>query len=102
MNYTLGETLADYGFAFLEKLHSPIFLLHKNGTIKKVNEAGRKLLCIAHITGRELDKFIAEILSLGLCAQRVEYQRYVTRRKQIKVIFKRLGSSDYLLVELKH
>jgi len=96
MKYSLGETLADYGFSFFEKLHSPIFLLHKNGTIKKVNEAGRKLLYIAHITRRELDDFAKALTNSRL----VPCQVYMTRRKQIKVHLSQLESSEYLLVEL--
>ena len=100
MVYGLGESLADYGFSFLEKLHVPIFLVHKNGTIKKINEAGRKLLSVAHISARDLDGFAKAIISSSLCPQQVECQRYVTTRKQFKVISKQLGTSDYLLVEL--
>jgi hypothetical protein len=100
MKYSMGDSLADYGFSFMEKLHSPIFLLHKNGTVKKINEAGRKLLSVAHITRRQLDALAQTLISAGLCPQQVGYQRYKTKQKQIKVISKQLGSSDYLLVEL--
>jgi nitrogen-specific signal transduction histidine kinase len=100
MKYSLGDSLADYGFSFFEKLHSPIFLLHKSGTIKKINEAGRKLLSVAHITRRELEHFATTLVATAPRTRQVEYQTYPTRQKQIRVVSKQLDSSDYLLVEL--
>lgn len=100
MKYSMGDSLADYGFAFLEKLHSPIFLLDKNGTLKKVNEAGRKLLSVAQISGRELDAFVKSLMSQSSISHHVEYQILGTKWKKIKVVSKQLEASDYLLVEL--
>ena len=100
MKYAIGDSLADYGFSFLEKLHSPIFLMHKSGTIKKVNEAGRKLLSVAHISGSELECFIKMIVIPELARNPIDCQIFPTKRKQLKVISRQLDSSDYLLVEL--
>jgi sensor histidine kinase regulating citrate/malate metabolism len=104
MKYGLGDSLADYGFSFLEKLHSPIFLVHKNGTIKKINEAGRKLLSIAHMTQRQVEDRIKSLniteLLAGQQSGTCDCQRVDTGKKFIKVISKRLESSDYVLVEL--
>jgi sensor histidine kinase regulating citrate/malate metabolism len=100
MKYGLGDSLADYGFSFLEKLHSPIFLMHKTGTIKKVNEAGRKLLHVAHISRRQFEDLITGLVQSNTDRSEIECQRIETKNKQIKVISKRLESSDYMLVEL--
>jgi hypothetical protein len=100
MKYGLGDSLADYGFSFLEKLHSPIFLFHKNGTIKKINEAGRKLMHIAHMSQRQIED-MAKMLRMDNSAKAAtDHQRLETGRKYIKVISQRLESSDYFLVEL--
>ena len=102
MRYSLSETLPDYGFSFLERLHSPIFLLHENGTLKKANEAGRKLLHVAHINARQLEGYVKALLSQGVCPpDGVGYRRLSTVGKQIKVISRRLANSDYTLVELR-
>jgi hypothetical protein len=100
MKYSMGDSLADYGFQFYEKLHAPIFLLHRNGTIKKINEAGRKLLSIAHIAGKELDHLAKCLVEVNIRHNHVEYKTYETKRKQFKVISKQLESSDYYLIEL--
>jgi hypothetical protein len=100
VKYSLGETLADYGFSFFEKLHSPIFLVHRNGTIRKINEAGRKLLFIGNITGQQLDNFAKEVVTSNLRCQQLKCPRILTAGKHIKLILKQLQASDYLLVEL--
>ena len=99
MKYGMGDSLADYGFSFLEKLHSPIFLMHKTGTIKKVNEAGRKLLHVAHLSRQQFEDMIMGLIQANAQRGEIECQRIDTRNKQIKVISKRLESSDYMLVE---
>ena len=100
MKYPLGDMLADYGFSFLEKLHVPILLVHKSGAVNKINEAGRKLLCVAHITRAELDGFIKTTLIPEMALSPVDCQVFPTKGNQIKMISKQLGTSDYLLVEL--
>ena len=100
MKYGLGETIADYGFPFLEKLHSPIFLLHVNGSIKKINEAGRKLILVGHVTSEQIREISRLILGASFRSNAVDCQRYRTCSKSFKLISKRLGTSDYLLVEL--
>jgi hypothetical protein len=100
MKYGLGDSLADYGFSFLEKLHSPIFLFHKSGTVKKMNEAGRKLMHIANMSQRQIED-MAKLLKMGHPLQpATDHLRLETGRKYIKVISQRLESSDYFLVEL--
>jgi hypothetical protein len=98
MKYNIGDTLADYGFSFFEKLHTPIFLIHKNGTLKKVNEAGRKLISVSRLDSSTIENFMQNLLN----PQRspCDCQRLKTHRKQIRVMTKSLSPSDYLLVEL--
>ncbi len=100
MKYGLGETLSDYGFAFLEKLHYPIFLVHRNGTVKKINEAGRKLLKVAHLRPEQISEYARAFAQLGQCPAQMEFQRIPTLKKQIKVFSKHIDSSDYVLVEV--
>lgn len=101
MRYSLGDSLSNYGFSFLEKLHTPIFLLHeKSGTLKKINEAGRKFLSVARIPRQQLEEVIGRFTSAGVSPQKVEHFHSLSGRKKIKVILKRLESSEYVLVEL--
>jgi nitrogen-specific signal transduction histidine kinase len=100
MQYAIGDSLADYGFSFLEQLHNPIFLLNKNGQIKKVNEAGRKLLKVAHVTNHQLDELAQRMLESTKADDHVEYLRVNTGSKQITLVGKHLASSDYVLVEV--
>ena len=100
MKYGLGETLADYGFSFLEQLHSPIFLLHINGSVKKINEAGRKLIKVGHVSTDQIRALSQIIIHSPNGNGSGDCLRYNTRNKCIKVISKRLGSSEYLLVEM--
>ena len=100
MRYTIGDALADNGFSFLEKLHEPIFLIHKNGALKKMNEAARKLLRVGNVHGPKLTELIHSVLNATIESQHVEYCRVSTSRKQIKLITKQLGLSDYFLVEV--
>jgi sensor histidine kinase regulating citrate/malate metabolism len=100
MQYALGELLADYGFSFLEQLHNPIFLLNKNGQLKKVNEAGRKLLSVAQVTKEQLDSLAQRMLNSAKVDESVEYLRVNTGCKQLTLVSKHLANSDYFLVEV--
>lgn len=70
MRCSIVESLGDCGFEFLEKLHHPMFLLHRNGTIKKINEAGRKLVSIGHISKVQLEGFAREFIKSWPAGQR--------------------------------
>lgn len=100
MRYNLEETLGEQGFSFLENLHSPIFLVHKNGTVRKVNGAGRKLLKIAHLTIQQIEGALQAIVTHQLLGHRAETLRIKTSTQSVKVVSKQVGRSDYILVEL--
>lgn len=101
MKYSLGESFADYGFSFLEKLHSPIFLIHRTGKLKKVNEAGRKLLSVLRLPKRQLEEFGTSLaLATMNAATHVGYRRVETPAGGLRLISKHLEHSDYVLVEV--
>ena len=100
MRYSMGDTLADNGFSFFEKLHSPIFLIQKNGKVKKVNEAGRKLLSIARLSSDQVARFARDFASGIAHKGQFDHHRVDTCKKHLKVISRQFGSSDYILVEI--
>lgn len=101
MRYNLEDTMGDQGFLFLERLHNPIFLIHKNGTIKKINGAGRKLLKIAHLTLQQVDDLIQSVILARMSPEHVEIQRIPTCQNQhLKIVSKQIGRTDYILIEL--
>lgn len=58
MQCGIGDYLAESGFRFYEKLHEPIFLVNAVGKIIKINNPGRKLLAVAHVTASSLEGLI--------------------------------------------
>lgn len=96
----LAENFDDYGFSFLEKLHSPIFLVSPRGSITKINEAGRKFMSVAHLPAQSLSDIAASALSKANGAKRVSLQHLTCRHKHLRLIANRLGTSDYYLVEV--
>ena len=102
MRYNLGVNLADFGFGFLEKLHEPIFLVHRLGKIVRVNEAGRKLLSIAKRNSFEVENFISSrLLHLfqGSETQK-NYERIPFGNKGHQLVARNLQGSDFILVEV--
>lgn len=100
MRYGLATHLADYGFAFLEKLHEPIFLVDRRGRIVKMNEAARKFMSISRMNPLRLDvleKTLGETLSKTPLKS---FQRLIFGEKKRQLILRDFPDSDYLLVEL--
>lgn len=103
MKYSIGQSLGDFGFAFYEKLHAPIFLINRIGKITKLNEAGRKLLKIAKINIHELDSFAtSQILNLFTRSSREGFKRVKIGKSRVNLIVRNLQDSDFLLIEVKH
>ncbi len=99
MKYSIGQNLADFGFAFLEKVHEPIFLINKLGRVVKINEAGRKLLSISRIglqTFEEVTRLqVSEKLKAGS-----EFIRFQLHGTPFQIIAHQLTGSDFVLVEI--
>jgi hypothetical protein len=101
MKYSIGTNLADFGFGFLEKIHEPIFLIHRLGKITKINEAGRKLLCISKVSLCELDAFVASHILDLFKSHQEGYRRLKVGNNGLHLIARSLGNSDFILVEVK-
>jgi hypothetical protein len=101
MKYSIGDSLADYGFGFYEKLHEPILLINKIGEVKKINEAGRKLLKIAKLTTSEIEALlINHLYSISeLAASKTTLIRSRNRKLHLKT--SKLWNSDYFLIEIQ-
>ncbi|MBX2995118.1 MAG: hypothetical protein KF681_09855 [Bdellovibrionaceae bacterium] len=100
MRYSLGDSVAEGGFRLFEKIHEPIFLIHKKGRIVRMNEAGRKFLTLTKLSQAEH----------GLCAlfqgelERLRTLPFVRRclpGSNLMLIGTSYESSDYALVEIK-
>lgn len=100
MQYGVGQCLAEYGFAFYENLHQPIFLVHKVGTITKMNRAARKLLKIAHFGCLDLEKSIILEFKNGLKLHQGSYFRMKFPELNIKIIIQILEDSEFAIVEV--
>ena len=101
MKYSLGESLADFGFHFLEKLHEPIFLVNRLGKLIKVNEAGRKFLYVTHNTAIELENFVTSSV-INLFPKREEsYRRLSLGKGHIQLVARSFVGSDLVLIEVK-
>lgn len=97
VQYSMGDCLAEYGFQFYEGLHQPIFLVSKFGKILKINEAGRKLLQLSHLTKSEIEKVL---LVLTGNMQAVSIQRMSIRSTKSTWQLIASNKSDFLLVEI--
>jgi hypothetical protein len=102
LRHSLGINLADFGFGFLEKLHEPIFLVHRLGKIVRMNEAGRKLLRIVRQNSGEVESFINDRLLVLFKNAEAEknYERIPIGNKGHQVVARNLQGSDYILVEV--
>jgi hypothetical protein len=104
MRYSLGVNLADFGFTFFEKLHEPIFLVHRLGKITKMNEAGRKLLKIAKRSSAEIDDFVRnQVLGLFQFSgpESSTSQRLKLGSGNRRLVVTSLPGSDFVLVEVR-
>jgi hypothetical protein len=99
MQYSMGEGLADYGFNFLEKVHEPIFLVHRSGKLVKMNEAGRKFLKITKLTPVELSLFVKASV-IDLFTTNEASIRRVPLGKGCQLIARSFSGSDHLLLEI--
>lgn len=102
MRYSIGDCLGEYGFQFYEKLHEPIFLISKVGKIVKMNEAGRKLLSVAHLTLLEAETNLKQFFLKKETFKPVERILLHSKKMDIQLIASDLVNSDYFLVEVKH
>ncbi|MBX3022130.1 MAG: hypothetical protein KF799_10690 [Bdellovibrionales bacterium] len=101
MKYSLGTNLADFGFVFLEKIHQPIFLVHKLGKISKINEAGRKLIRISHVSANDLENFVKTNVLALFKSSDDNYKRLKIKKNGLHVIARSLRDSDFILVEVR-
>lgn len=101
MKYGVGECLADYGFTFLEKIHEPIFLIHRLGRVTRMNESARKLISVAKINISELDKIIISQVQALFPSRKENYRRLKIGNGNIHLIARALGNSDFILVEVR-
>lgn len=102
MRYSLGTNLADFGFSFFEKIHQPIFLLHRLGQVTKMNEAGRKLLRIARLNSIDLEAFARKQLVEMFSSGNRTYKRVQVGRSGLHLIARKLKDSEFILVEVRH
>lgn len=100
MQGSLGSILADYGFNFFEKIHEPIFLVDRSGRIKRVNEAGRKLLKISSLTLFDLEAFSC-LQFKKLFPDPIDgFKRTYVGVKRRMLIARSFQDCNYILVEL--
>jgi hypothetical protein len=99
MQYSLGEGIGDFGFAFFEKIHEPIFLFHRLGRLVRINEAGRKLLKIAHLSSTEIENFFRTKLADPVLFSRHSFLRF--QEDGLMYIARNLIGSEFVLVEVK-
>lgn len=101
MKYSVGECLADYGFTFLEKIHEPIFLIHRLGRVSHMNESARKLISVAKISISELDNIITSQVQTLFPSKKESYRRLKIGKGNLHLIARTLGNSDFILVEVR-
>lgn len=101
MRYTFGQNLAGNAFWVFEKIHEPIFLIHKLGRIIQVNEAGRKLLWVSHLELSDLERSICPLLIERLKESASSLTRVKGIRAGLQFIARDLLDSEYILVEIK-
>lgn len=101
MKYSIGDCLGEYGFQFYEKLHAPIFLIHKIGRVIKINEAGRKFLKVAHLTAKEIESNLKSDINdfSELTLKKMTVLR--TRNQRLHLTACHLSDCDYILVEIR-
>lgn len=100
MRYSLGDSVAEGGFRLFEKIHEPIFLIHKRGRILRMNEAGRKFLFLTKLAPWEhslCNRFQTELDRL----RTLPFLRFQIPGSSLQLIGSNLESSDYILVEIK-
>jgi nitrogen-specific signal transduction histidine kinase len=90
MRYSLEETLGEQAFIYLDKIHSPVVLVHRNGTIKRINRAGKKLLSFAHLSIQQLE----DLLRFQSVSQ------ILTKKSRLKIFTTEINSTDYRLIEV--
>jgi hypothetical protein len=98
MRYSVGESLADFGFCFLENLHEPIFLVNRLGNLIRVNEAGRKFLRVTNVHKSDLRDFVRTKVAslfqgLGEAFRRVQLDG-------CQLIARSFSGTDYILIEV--
>lgn len=101
MKYGIGQSIADFGFNFFEKIHEPIFLVHRLGKIVKINEAGRKFLCVAHLSASELEHFFSTYFKPLFISNNSSVRRIKTSEAGMHLIATAFDDSDFILVEVK-
>lgn len=101
MKYSMGDSLADYGLSFYEKLHEPILLINKIGKVIKINEAGRKLLKIAKLTTLEIETLLLNHVQKISSMTNIKTTHFHSRNRRIHLKTSKLVNSDYFLIEIQ-
>lgn len=96
-----GRVIADYGFNFFEKIHEPIFLMDRQGHIKRLNESARKFLKVTHINLRDLEAFACSQIEKLFPIGTRRLKRIRVGSKNMTVIARNFENSGLLLVEVK-
>jgi len=90
-----------FGFHFLEKLHEPIFLVNKLGKLVKVNEAGRKFLCVTNLPAQQIQRFVSESVLNKFTSRDDESYRRMPIGSGSQLIARSFVGSDLVLIEVK-
>lgn len=101
MQYGFGDCLADTGFNYFEKLHEPIFLIHRLRGVARINESARKLISFSKLSQMKVNELISQHLKDLFAQETAQYKRYRINNSQLFLIIRKLRNSDYLLVEVK-
>lgn len=101
MQYSLGESLANTGFTFYEKIHEPIFLVHRWRGIAGMNEAGRKLLSVTHTSLSDLNSLTTDYMQKLFQSNSRGYGRLRVKNSPLQLVARTLQGSDFVLVEVK-
>ena len=88
-------------FGFFEKLHEPIFIVHRLGHIVKMNQAARRLLSFAKVGALEVENF-AKFRALNLIVSDTKRtcQRVHLGKRAYQAISRYFKGPDFVLIEL--
>jgi sensor histidine kinase regulating citrate/malate metabolism len=99
MQCGVGDYLAESGFRFYEKLHEPIFLVNTHGKIIKINNPGRKLMAVAHLTMNSIESLMTSHFNGESVLQLKKKIVLSTRNQNIFLSIRKM--SGYFLIEVR-
>ena len=102
MKYTVGQTIADVGFRYFERLHEPIFLVNRSGNLIKMNRAARKFMAISHLNFEMLDGFITSNISNIFKNESLKGSCIRLQKKSLHLLLSVFRECDLILVEVVH